>query len=47
MIISPLTKNVTFLRYKGYWYKQSEGQYFDNFVTKLKKISMECDFSNL
>ena len=28
-------------------YEQSAGQCFDNFVTKLKKLSEGCEFSNL
>ena len=47
MIISPLKKNVTFLRYKFFSYRQSEGQRFDNFVTKLKKLGREFEFSDL
>ena len=35
------------LRYKFLSHKQSEGQCFDNFVTELKKLSKECEFSNL
>ena len=35
------------LRYKFWSHKQSEGQCFDNFVTELKKLSKECEFSNL
>ena len=27
--------------------RQSEEQCFDNFVTKLKKLSKECEFSDL
>ena len=38
---------MTFLRYKFFLYKQSEGQCFDNFVAELKKLSKECEFSNL
>ena len=34
-------KNVTFLRYKFFLYRQSEGQCFDNFVIELKKLSKE------
>ena len=34
-------KNVTFLRYKCFSYRQSEGQCFDYFVTELKKLSKE------
>ena len=41
------SKNVTFLRYKFFSYRQSEGQCFDNFVTELKKLSKECEFSAL
>ena len=40
-------KNVTFLRYKFFSYRESEGQCFDNFVTELKKLSKECEFSDL
>ena len=42
-----LLKNVTFLRHKFFLYRQSEGQCFDNFVTELKKLSKECEFSHL
>ena len=34
-------KNVTFLQYKFFLYRQSEGQCFDNFVLELKKLSKE------
>ena len=40
-------KNVTFLRYNFFSYRQSEGQRFDNFVTELKKLRRECEFSDL
>ena len=40
-------KNVTFLRYKLFSYRQSEGQCFDNFLTELKKLSKQCEFSDL
>ena len=40
-------KNVTFLRYNFFSYRQSEGQSFDNFVTELKKLRRECEFSDL
>ena len=39
-------KNVTFLRYKFFSYRESERQCFDNFVTELKKLSKECEFSD-
>ena len=40
-------KNLTFLWYKFFLYRQSEGQCFDNFVTELKKLSKEFEFLNL
>ena len=40
-------KNLTFLWYKFFLYRQSEGQCFDNFVTELKKLNKECEFLNL
>ena len=40
-------KNATFLRYKFFSYRQSEEQCFDNFVAELKKLSKECNFSDL
>ena len=40
-------KNVTFLRYNFFSYRQSEGQCFDDFVTERNKLSNECEFSNL
>ena len=38
---------MTFLRHKFFLYRESEGQCFDNFVTELKKLSKECEFSDL
>ena len=40
-------KKVTFLQYKLFPYKQYDGQCFDNFFAELKKLSKECEFSNL
>eukprot|EP00112_Aurelia_sp_Birch-Aquarium-sp1_P017827 Seg4172.1 transcript_id=Seg4172.1/GoldUCD/mRNA.D3Y31 product="hypothetical protein" protein_id=Seg4172.1/GoldUCD/D3Y31 len=40
-------KNITFLRYKFFSCRQKDGQLFDDFVTDLKKLSAECEFSEL
>ena len=37
-------KNLTFLRYKFFHYRQEEGESFDDFVTQLKKLSADCEF---
>ena len=36
-------KNVTILRHKFVMYRQFEGQSFHDFITKLKKLSTECN----
>ena len=40
-------KSITFQRYKFFTCRQKEGQYFDQFVTELKKLSQECEFGGL
>ena len=35
------------LRSKFLTYKQKEGQSFDEFMTKLKKLSSDCEFGEL
>ena len=40
-------KNITYLRYKFFSYRQREGQSFDHYVTELKKLSSECELGTL
>ena len=40
-------KNLTYLRHKFFTYRQKEGQSFDDFVTQLKKLASNCEFSIL
>ena len=40
-------KNLTYLRHKFFTYRQKEGQSFDDFVTQLKKLASNCEFSTL
>ena len=40
-------KNLTFLRYKFFTYRQKEGENFDDFMTQLKKLSADCEFGEL
>ena len=40
-------KNVTILRHKFFTYRQLEGQSFHDFITELKKLSVEYEFGNL
>ena len=40
-------KNITYLCYKFFSYRQREGQSFDHFVTELKKLSSECELGTL
>ena len=40
-------KNVTILRHKFFTYRQLKDQSFQDFITKLKKLSAECEFENL
>ena len=37
-------KNLTFLRYIFFTYRQKEGESFDDFVTQLKKLSADREF---
>ena len=39
--------NTTIMRHKFFTHRQSEGQDFKTFVTELKTLSAECDFSTL
>ena len=40
-------KNITILRYKFFTCKQLESQTFDDFVTRLKVLSQDCEFGDL
>ena len=40
-------KNMTFLRHNFFTHRQVEGQSFDEFVTSLRKLSADCEFSDL
>ena len=40
-------KKLTYLRHKLFTYRQKEGQSFDYFVTQLKKLASNCEFSTL
>ena len=40
-------KNLTFLRYNVFTYRQKEGESFDEFATKLKKLSVDYEFGEL
>ena len=40
-------KNLTFLCYKFFSYRQKEDESFDDFLTQLKKLSADCKFSEL
>ena len=40
-------KNLTFLRYNFFTYRQKEGETFDEFTTQLRKLSHDCEFSTL
>ena len=40
-------KNLTFLRYKFFTYRQKEGKSFDDSVTLLKKLSADHKFGEL
>ena len=42
-----LRKNITILRHMFCTYKLQESQNFHIFLTKLKKVSSECEFDNL
>ena len=47
MKLEPVLNNATILCHKFFTYRQLEGQSFHNFITKLKKLSAECEFKNL
>ena len=40
-------KNITILRHNFCTYRQHGGQNFNDFITKLKKLSSECEFETL
>ena len=42
-----LRKNITLLRHKFFTYKQKEGQSFHEIVIQLKRLSSDCEFSEL
>ena len=47
MKLEPVLNNATILRHTFFTYRKLEGHSFHNFVTKLKKLSAECEFKNL
>ena len=40
-------KNLTFLCYKLFTYRQKEGESFDDSLSQLKKLSADCKFGEL
>ena len=40
-------KNVTMARYKFFTFRQLEGQTFSDFITELKRRSIDCEFGDL
>ena len=46
-MITALLKKMLLSSDTSFSRRQSEGQCFDNFVTKLKKLSKKCEFSDL
>ena len=40
-------KNLTYLRHRFFSYRQRHGEFFDDFVTELKKRSAPCEFGTI
>ena len=40
-------KNLTLLRFKFFTARQQDGESFDEFLTRLRKLSKDCDFASL
>ena len=40
-------KNLTLLRFKFFTASQQDGESFDEFLTRLQKLSKDCDFASL
>ena len=40
-------KNLTLLRFKFFTARQQDGESFDEFLTRLRKLNKDCDFTSL